>query len=460
MSKKTALLITIIALFVIALTPMATGAQTPEIVCQDEYTVQAEDWLSKIAAKYYGDYTLFPGIAAATNARVDAGEDHFAHIVDHDLIEPGWKLCIPSQAQAKELTAAYPYNDADSSADSAAAASARSHSVAELTANPWQWVSFTDPMQQFEVDNPQNYALTFNADNTVNVKADCNNAAGSYTASDSGVLNIQPGPMTMALCSPASRSDEFVQKLGFVAGFFIEDGYLYLDMMADGGTFKMANASMKGESAATPAFFPMTAGTTWTYQDNHYDTAEGETITGTYTLEKTVIDVQQGNGYTAAQIQEVSDFRNGSVDVDWLEANPGYLNGYGSQKNYWLIDNGAGVYQQFGNLNLDALESEGFLLYKLPLTDGDSWYSNPDQRAEFTDVTAGPNTGKSSVSTAGAQNTPAGSFDQCYQIETFYNSGNNYEIVCLGVGAVKLWMDHQGTPQGYKTTLTAFSAGE
>ena len=49
--------------------------------------------------------------------------------------------------------------------------------------------------------------------------------------------------MTRAMCPPESRSDEFVQKLGFVTNFFFENGYLYLDTMADGGTFQLASAS-------------------------------------------------------------------------------------------------------------------------------------------------------------------------------------------------------------------------
>jgi len=120
-------------------------------------------------------------------------------------------------------------------------------SVAELTAVPVQWRSFTDPTQQFDIANPQNYTIAFNPDGTVNIKADCNNARGTYTADDSGSLTIEIGPMTKAMCPPNSRSDEFVQKLGFVRNFFMENGFVYLDMMADGGTLKLAPAP---ESAA------------------------------------------------------------------------------------------------------------------------------------------------------------------------------------------------------------------
>ena len=53
---------------------------------------------------------------------------------------------------------------------------------------------------------------------------------------DNGSLSIQIGPMTKAMCAKGSHSDQFVQNLGFVSNFFWQNGYLYLDMMADGGT--------------------------------------------------------------------------------------------------------------------------------------------------------------------------------------------------------------------------------
>jgi hypothetical protein len=63
--------------------------------------------------------------------------------------------------------------------------------------------------------------------------------------------------MTRAACPPDSRSDEFVQNLGFVVGFFFENGFLYLDMMTDGGTFQLASAP-EFIPASDPGF-----GTAW-----------------------------------------------------------------------------------------------------------------------------------------------------------------------------------------------------
>lgn len=115
-----------------------------------------------------------------------------------------------------------------------------------LTANPWQWISFTSPVEQFDVETPASYLLTFNADGTVSIVADCNNAAGSYT-DDAGALSIAVGPMTMAACPEGSRSDQFVVLLGGAARYFFQDGGLYIDLFADGGTLAFAPA------AAAPA---------------------------------------------------------------------------------------------------------------------------------------------------------------------------------------------------------------
>lgn len=75
----------------------APPAQSNE--CVQEATVQADDWLSKLAEKYYGDPLAFPAIVAATNQKNDE-DSSFARIDNPDVIEPGWKLCIVTPEQA------------------------------------------------------------------------------------------------------------------------------------------------------------------------------------------------------------------------------------------------------------------------------------------------------------------------------------------------------------------------
>ena len=72
------------------------------IACESEVTVQADDWLSKLADKFYGDALAFPAIVAATSSQA-AVDDSFVALNNPDVIEVGWKLCVPSAADAEAL---------------------------------------------------------------------------------------------------------------------------------------------------------------------------------------------------------------------------------------------------------------------------------------------------------------------------------------------------------------------
>lgn len=101
--RKT-LFLTIALLFLLSLLP-ATALTAPpvqDVACVEEVVVQADDWLSKLADKYFGDLFAFPAIVEATNAKA-AEDDTFTHIANPHLIEPGWKLCIVSPEAAVAL---------------------------------------------------------------------------------------------------------------------------------------------------------------------------------------------------------------------------------------------------------------------------------------------------------------------------------------------------------------------
>ena len=112
----------------------------------------------------------------------------------------------------------------------------------ELTANPWQWTALTEttPASQSVVPDPQNYTVTFAADNTVAIQADCNQVAGTYTL-DGGALTIQLGPATMAFCGEQSM-DQFY--LGFIsqvsAAVISETGNLHLLLADHAGAMEFA----------------------------------------------------------------------------------------------------------------------------------------------------------------------------------------------------------------------------
>jgi len=72
------------------------------VVCESDVIVQADDWLSKIAEKAFGDVLTYPAIAEATNAKA-AVDSSYATVDDVNVIEPGWKLCIPSATYAESV---------------------------------------------------------------------------------------------------------------------------------------------------------------------------------------------------------------------------------------------------------------------------------------------------------------------------------------------------------------------
>ncbi len=94
------------ALFLMALAVQSNvlAAPSPQAApaCEQEVVVQADDWLSKIAEKVYGDVFAYPALSEATNAK-HAEDDSFALIENVDVIEIGWKLCVPSAADAEVL---------------------------------------------------------------------------------------------------------------------------------------------------------------------------------------------------------------------------------------------------------------------------------------------------------------------------------------------------------------------
>ncbi len=87
--------------FVASFVPQPTVVQAQAGGCEENVVVQADDWLSKIADKFFGDVLAFPAIVDATNA-ANGEDDSYAKIDNADVIEPGWKLCIPSSEAAAQ----------------------------------------------------------------------------------------------------------------------------------------------------------------------------------------------------------------------------------------------------------------------------------------------------------------------------------------------------------------------
>ncbi len=106
MYRKIISLSIMLSLMLVGLSQAAAHAAPPAAApkCDQTYSVQKDDWLSKLADKFLGDVLAYPAIALATDMN-RAADSSFALVSNPDLIEVGDKLCIPSKDDAKTLLA-------------------------------------------------------------------------------------------------------------------------------------------------------------------------------------------------------------------------------------------------------------------------------------------------------------------------------------------------------------------
>ena len=99
MNKKLMSLLVLTTLLVSLLPAVVAAAP----LGQDQgktYTIQKDDWLSKIADKEYGDPLAWEAIYYYTNQRA-AADDNYSNIADPNLILPGWTVYVPTAEEAQ-----------------------------------------------------------------------------------------------------------------------------------------------------------------------------------------------------------------------------------------------------------------------------------------------------------------------------------------------------------------------
>jgi nucleoid-associated protein YgaU len=88
MTKKLINLLVIVSM--LAIVAPAVLAAPPAQDGGEDYSVAADDWLSKLADKYLGSVLAYPAIVEFTNEK--AAEDSSYTAIDNpDFIEIGWK---------------------------------------------------------------------------------------------------------------------------------------------------------------------------------------------------------------------------------------------------------------------------------------------------------------------------------------------------------------------------------
>ena len=94
--------LTFLAVIFVLIAGLLPAAMVAQETSGQDYTVQADDWLSKLAEKFYGDPLAYPAIVEATNTK--AAEDSSYAVIDNaDVIEVGQKLVIPTAQEASTI---------------------------------------------------------------------------------------------------------------------------------------------------------------------------------------------------------------------------------------------------------------------------------------------------------------------------------------------------------------------
>lgn len=135
-------------------------------------------------------------------------------------------------APCEATTASDP--DAETASDQDAAAEVQAM-VAGVMSNPWIWTSLSDAAGSVAVETPASYRVVFKDDGTVDIKADCNNAFGTFTL-DGASVNIEVGPATLMACPGDSRGEQFLQLLGDASQMLPLGGKLYITLNTEGST--------------------------------------------------------------------------------------------------------------------------------------------------------------------------------------------------------------------------------
>jgi heat shock protein HslJ len=110
-----------------------------------------------------------------------------------------------------------------------------------LVGTEWRLVEFRSSDDGIGIQRPSDasrYTMSLAGNGTVSMRLDCNHASGTWTATVSGSsFGFGPLRMTRVACQQPSLDDQIARHAEFVSSFLLRDGFLFLNLMADGGTY-------------------------------------------------------------------------------------------------------------------------------------------------------------------------------------------------------------------------------
>lgn len=141
------------------------------------------------------------------------------------------KVCYEGDTRSEELTSAL-FGNSVGKYDS--------HALFDV---PWDWVGsrYNNDTEVLAADGRE-YRLTFQADGSLKIQADCNRVSGRYRSKKRSI-SIILGPSTLMACEPGSRDQQFLRDLQGAALWFLKKGELYIDIKSDTGTMRFSRGA-------------------------------------------------------------------------------------------------------------------------------------------------------------------------------------------------------------------------
>jgi heat shock protein HslJ len=113
--------------------------------------------------------------------------------------------------------------------------------LSDLVDVTWKWMGLVVPDGQSEINvrNCDDYLLEFADDGTYTIKADCNRGFGDFSV-DGDAMTIAPPALTRAACPPGSLDQRYLEFLGLVESYTVQDTRLLLKLQADSPSMQFA----------------------------------------------------------------------------------------------------------------------------------------------------------------------------------------------------------------------------
>ena len=209
--------------------------------------------------RQYQDFVFVRGVFAGTlsphamDSRTDGALARVLHqsksqlTAEYQRYSAKDPLCCPSRTTAVVFElAGDPAVLRPVSTSTSAAGRAGPSSSEGLAGTSWRLVKFQGGDDTtLTPDDRAKYTIEFGKDGALSARIDCNRGRGTWKSTGPNQIAFGPMALTRAMCPPGSLHDHIVKQWGNIRSFVIEDGHLFLSLMADGGIYEFEPVSKR-----------------------------------------------------------------------------------------------------------------------------------------------------------------------------------------------------------------------